>query len=213
MFKLPCMMMPETCLPPWYCSPRHYTIHPQHTGPRWWNSCWIQWGYHPSKGSGVVKGTFPATSGHTQSTRVYHKSTCTPWRASTPHWETAETSPDSAAMLNLQACKWTHKHSNATVHRYPMCYKITNLTTSLLQDIPTFDWKDTTTLEDWLNDIETAADILKESCASLVRPNLVAWPTPLFTRHFKPWRTGMISVIYTVWNSIMQTYPPTHHDL
>ena len=44
---------------------------------------------------------------------------------------------------------------------------IYNLTTSLLQDIPTFDGWDTTKLEDWLSNIETAADILKESHAHL----------------------------------------------
>ena len=42
-----------------------------------------------------------------------------------------------------------------------------NLTTSLLQDIPTFDGWDTTKLEDWLSDIEMATDILKESWAYL----------------------------------------------
>ena len=43
----------------------------------------------------------------------------------------------------------------------------TNLTTSLLQDIPTCDGWDTMKLEDWLSDIEMAADILKESCTHL----------------------------------------------
>ena len=43
----------------------------------------------------------------------------------------------------------------------------TNLTTSLLQDIPTFDGWDTTKLEGWLSDTEMAADILKESQAWL----------------------------------------------
>ena len=44
-----------------------------------------------------------------------------------------------------------------------------NLTTSLLQDIPTFDGWDTTKLEDSLSDIESAADILKESHACLAK--------------------------------------------
>ena len=43
----------------------------------------------------------------------------------------------------------------------------TNLTTSLLQDITMFDSQDTSKLEDWLINIETAADILRESCACL----------------------------------------------
>ena len=38
----------------------------------------------------------------------------------------------------------------------------TNLTMSLLQDIPTFHGWDTTKPEDWFSDIEMAADILKE---------------------------------------------------
>ena len=41
--------------------------------------------------------------------------------------------------------------------------KQTNLTTSLLQDIPIFNEHDTTHLEDWLVDIETAADLTVES--------------------------------------------------
>ena len=46
----------------------------------------------------------------------------------------------------------------------------TNLTTSLLQDI-TFDGWDSTKLEDWLTDLELAADILKESQTCLAKAN------------------------------------------
>ena len=38
--------------------------------------------------------------------------------ASTPHRETAETSPDTTAMIYLQACRLTHTHGNAATHRY-----------------------------------------------------------------------------------------------
>ena len=38
-----------------------------------------------------------------------------------------------------------------------------NLITTMLQDIPTFDGQDYSKLEDWFMDIETAADILTES--------------------------------------------------
>ena len=38
-----------------------------------------------------------------------------------------------------------------------------NLTTTMLQDIPIFDGQDSSNLEDWLMDIKTAADILTES--------------------------------------------------
>ena len=42
-----------------------------------------------------------------------------------------------------------------------------NLTTTLLQDIPTFDGQDITKLEDWPSDVEIAVDILNESHACL----------------------------------------------
>ena len=48
----------------------------------------------------------------------------------------------------------------------------TNVITSLLQDVPTIDGWDTTKLEDWLSDIETAVDILKESHACLDKAKL-----------------------------------------
>ena len=38
-----------------------------------------------------------------------------------------------------------------------------NLTTTMLQDIPTFDGQDSSKLEDWFMDIETTTDILTES--------------------------------------------------
>ena len=38
-----------------------------------------------------------------------------------------------------------------------------NLTTAMLQDIPTFDGQDSSKLEDWFMHIETTADILAES--------------------------------------------------
>ena len=42
-----------------------------------------------------------------------------------------------------------------------------NLTNSLLQDISVFNGHDTTQLEDWLVDIDTAADLTAESMAKL----------------------------------------------
>ena len=45
--------------------------------------------------------------------------------------------------------------------------KQTNLTDSLLQDISIFTEHDTTLLEDWLVDIETAADLTAESRTKL----------------------------------------------
>ena len=52
-----------------------------------------------------------------------------------------------------------------------VCYaqKQTNLTTSLLQDIPIFNGHDTTRLEDWLMDIKMTADVMTESRAKLAQ--------------------------------------------
>ena len=47
--------------------------------------------------------------------------------------------------------------------------KQTNKTNSLLQDIAVFNEHDSTKLEDWLMDIETAADLTNESWAKLAR--------------------------------------------
>ena len=49
--------------------------------------------------------------------------------------------------------------------------KQTNLTTSLLQDKPVFNEHDSTHLEDWLMDIETAADLTAESRTKLDQAN------------------------------------------
>ena len=47
--------------------------------------------------------------------------------------------------------------------------KQTNMTTSLLQDIPVFHGHDATWLEDWLADVETTADLTNESRANLAK--------------------------------------------
>ena len=48
--------------------------------------------------------------------------------------------------------------------------KQSNLTNALLQDIPVFNEHDSTKLEDWLTDIETAADLTSESRTQLAKP-------------------------------------------
>ena len=45
------------------------------------------------------------------------------------------------------------------------------LTTTILQDIPTFDGHESSKLEDWFLDIETTADILTESHIYLAEAN------------------------------------------
>ena len=47
--------------------------------------------------------------------------------------------------------------------------KQSNLTNSLLQDIPVFNEHGSTKLEDWLTDIETAADLTSESRSRLAK--------------------------------------------
>ena len=47
--------------------------------------------------------------------------------------------------------------------------KQTNITNSLLQDITVFNEYDSTKLEDWLMDIETAAHLTNESQAKLAK--------------------------------------------
>ena len=41
--------------------------------------------------------------------------------------------------------------------------KKTSLESSLLQDIPTLNWQDSSQLEDWLTDIEIASELTGES--------------------------------------------------
>ena len=57
----------------------------------------------------------------------------------------------------------------------------TNVTTSLLQDIPVFNGHDTTHLEDWLVDMETAADLTAESRTKLAQAKSKGLPCTLIT--------------------------------
>ena len=69
------------------------------------------------------------------------------------------------------ACRPVDKLIHTAIQQYTDTLYATqqqmNLTTSLHQDISTFDGWDTTKFEDWLSDIETALDILKDSHACL----------------------------------------------
>ena len=51
--------------------------------------------------------------------------------------------------------------------------KESNLTTTMLQDIPAFDGQDSLKLEDWFMGIENAADILTESCTCLAEAKFI----------------------------------------
>ena len=71
----------------------------------------------------------------------------------------------------------TDRHGNAPIHRAMQQCADTlcttqwqeNLTISLLQDFTMFDGQATSKLEDWLGNIETAADILRESHTCLAK--------------------------------------------
>ena len=52
-----------------------------------------------------------------------------------------------------------------------MAQKKTSLESTLLQDIPILNGQDSSQLEDWLTDIETAAKLTNESRTKLARQN------------------------------------------
>ena len=56
------------------------------------------------------------------------------------------------------------------MHRDPMfCPETTTFANTLIQDIPTFNGNDVAQVEDWLTDIETAADLTDESRTKLAQ--------------------------------------------
>ena len=59
--------------------------------------------------------------------------------------------------------------------------KQSNLTKALLQDIPVFNEHNSTKLEDWLTDIEMAADPISESRASTAKAKSRGWTHTLVT--------------------------------
>ena len=81
--------------------------------------------------------------------------------------------------MNYKDCLYhsTHQHQlnplGEVIRHYTntLCSapKQTNLTNSLLQDISVFNGHDITQLEDWLVDIETAADLTAESRTKLAQ--------------------------------------------
>ena len=56
-----------------------------------------------------------------------------------------------------------HKSMQVYTETLHAMQRESNLTTTMLQDIPTFDGQDSSKFEDWFMDIETAIDILTES--------------------------------------------------
>ena len=62
-----------------------------------------------------------------------------------------------------------HKTMQAYMDTLCTTQRESNLTTTMLHDIPTFHWQDSLKLEDWFMDLETTADILTESHSCLAK--------------------------------------------
>ena len=86
-----------------------------------------------------------------------------------------------------------------------------NLTMSLLQNIPTFDGWDTTKLEDWLSNIKTVADLLKESQACLAIAKSHGLTHTLICEALQAEKCWDNIKEYFIWNFAMQIYTHTHH--
>ena len=76
---------------------------------------------------------------------------------------------ETVYITQLTSTHCTPWRSDKTLHTLCSAQKQTNLTNSLLQDISIFNGHDTTQLEDWLVDIETAADLTAESRTKLAQ--------------------------------------------
>ena len=143
---------------------------------------------------------------------VYDKPTHTCSGASTSNWEIRVTGHDAATMLYLKTYGWIHTYSNALLHQHHVCHTVKSKPHHILTPRYTnIWWMDTTKLEDWLSDIKTAADILKESLAYLAEAKSL--PTPWFMRHLKLEKAGTTFGIYIIWNCVIWTYIATHYVL
>ena len=86
--------------------------------------------------------------------------------------------------------------------------KQTNLTNSVLQDIAIFNGHDSTTLEEWLMDIETAADLTSESQARLTKGKSRGLTCTLIMEAISS-KNGMKSRIYSDSNYVLPTFTLT----
>ena len=64
-----------------------------------------------------------------------------------------------------------HKVMQAYTDTLHAAQRESNLTTTMLQDIPMFDGQDSSKLKDWFMDIETPNDMLTKSCTCLAEAN------------------------------------------
>ena len=86
--------------------------------------------------------------------------------------------------------------------------KKTSLETSLLQDIPTLNGNDSSQLEDWLTDIETASELMGESRTKLAQAKSRGLVRMLIlealTLH-KTWKKIKDSLCLQICNSVIHT--------
>ena len=84
-----------------------------------------------------------------------------------------------------------------------------NLTMTLLQDISTFDGQDSSKLEDWFMDIETATDILTENCTCLAEAKSHSLTHTLICKALqagKCWDKIKGILRLKLWNANIHTY-------
>ena len=100
-----------------------------------------------------------------------------------------------------------HKTMQAYADILHTTQRESNLNMSMLQDMPTFDGQDSLKLRDWLIDIETAADILTESCTCLDEAKSHGLTFMLICKATQTgkcwdWKFGMqisILILHTLW--------------
>ena len=101
------------------------------------------------------------------------------------------------------------------IHQYTdtLCttQKQTNLTNALLQDIAIFNGHNPTKLEEWLTDLETAADLTNESCAKLAKAKSRGLTCTLVTEAINSEKHGMKSRTSLGSNCVIPTFTHTPH--
>ena len=78
-------------------------------------------------------------------------------------------------LQHLTVALWPHPNPQPTEEPVHTTMQ-TNITMTLLQDIPTFDGQGSSMLEEWFMDIKTAADILTRSHTCLAGQNMLPNP-------------------------------------
>ena len=155
---------------------------------------------------------------HTHNRNKQLITTCSSWRRSTKRRIGPHRTPRTGHSLTLS----TQSTSTLTptepfgevVCQYTdtLCtkQKQTHFINSILQDIAIFNKHDSTKLEEWLIDIETAADLTSESQAKLVKAKFKRIKTYISHRSYQFLRKhGMTSMIYLDSNCAILTLTHT----